>query len=146
MTSFNSLHPGNFFFFFFLPSADFFLNQLFQKTLSGIPTKCQTDWIQISLRILTSLIWFQTVCRRYQQTTLGGIDLKCNWSASTSFNSLPPGNFFFRLLIFSKWTFSKNSFRNTFRVSNRLDPDQAQHFVGCDLVPNCLQKISADDT
>ena len=32
------------------------------------------------------------------------------------------------------------------RVSNSLDPDQAQHFVGPDLGPNCLQRISADDT
>ena len=31
-------------------------------------------------------------------------------------------------------------------MSNRLDPDQAQHFVGLDLGPNCLQKLSADDT
>ena len=31
-------------------------------------------------------------------------------------------------------------------MSNRLDLDQAQHFVGPDLVPNCLQKLSADDT
>ena len=44
---------------------------------------------------------------------------------------------FCRLLIFfSKLTFSEENFRNTFRVlytfrlSNRLDPDQAQHFVG----------------
>ena len=31
-------------------------------------------------------------------------------------------------------------------MSNRLDPDQARHFVGPDLDPNCLQKLSADDT
>ena len=37
-------------------------------------------------------------------------------------------------------------FRNTIRVSNSLDPDQAQHFVGPDLGPNCLQRLSADDT
>ena len=37
---------------------------------------------------------------------------------------------------------SKNSFRNTIRVSNRLDPDQARHFVGPDLGHNCLQKLS----
>ena len=30
------------------------------------------------------------------------------------------------------------------RVSNSLDPDQAQHFVGPDLGPNCLQRLSAD--
>ena len=47
---------------------------------------------------------------------------------------------------FSKSTFSKNSFRNTIRVSNSLDPDQARRSVGPDLVPNCMQKLSADDT
>ena len=31
-------------------------------------------------------------------------------------------------------------------VSNCLDPDQARHFVGPDLGPNCLQRLSADDT
>ena len=47
-------------------------------------------------------------------------------------------------VFFSKLTFSKNSFRNTIRVSNSLDPDQAS--VWPDLGPNCLQKILADDT
>ena len=42
--------------------------------------------------------------------------------------------------------FQKKSLRNTIRVSNILDPDQAQHFVGPDLGPNCLQRLSADDT
>ena len=35
--------------------------------------------------------------------------------------------------------FSKDSFRNTIRVSNSLDPDQAGHFEVPDLGPNCLQ-------
>ena len=47
---------------------------------------------------------------------------------------------------FSKSTFSKNSFRNTIRVSNSLDQDQVRHFVGPDLGPNCLQKVSAEGT
>ena len=38
--------------------------------------------------------------------------------------------FFF---FFSKSTFSKNYFKNTIRVSNRLDPDQARHYFGPDL-------------
>ena len=46
---------------------------------------------------------------------------------------------------FSK-SFSKNSFRNSTRVSNSLDPDRARHFVRSDLGPNCLQMLSADDT
>ena len=36
--------------------------------------------------------------------------------------------------LFSKLAFSKNSFRNTSRVSNSLDPDQDGHSVGPDLV------------
>ena len=39
------------------------------------------------------------------------------------------------------WLFD---FFNTIRVSNSLDPHQAGHFVGPDLGPNCLQKLSAD--
>ena len=31
-------------------------------------------------------------------------------------------------------------------MSNRMDPDQARRFVGPDLDPNCLQKLSADET
>ena len=92
----------------FLLSAEFFQNQLFQKILSGKPSKCQTDWIQI----------------------------RTNFS----------GCFFVVCRIFSKSTFSKNYFRNTIWVSNRLDPDHDLHFVGPDLGPNCLQKLSADDT
>ena len=36
-------------------------------------------------------------------------------------------------------------FFNTIRVSNSLDPDQARHFVGPDLGPNSLQRLSADN-
>ena len=35
--------------------------------------------------------------------------------------------------------------RNTIKMSNSLDSDQARHFVRPDLGPNCLQKLSADD-
>ena len=38
----------------------------------------------------------------------------------------------------------KTSFRNTIRVSNSLDPDQARRFVGPDLGPNYLQRLAAD--
>ena len=31
-------------------------------------------------------------------------------------------------------------------MSNSLDPDQARRFVGPDLGPNCLPRLSADDT
>ena len=42
--------------------------------------------------------------------------------------------------------FSKEKIRDTIRVSNSLDPDQARRFVGPDLGPNCLQNLSAEDT
>ena len=45
------------------------------------------------------------------------------------------------LIFFSESTFSKKSFRNTIRVSNSLDTDQAQHFVWPDLGPNCLERF-----
>ena len=31
-------------------------------------------------------------------------------------------------------------------MSNSLDPDQDRHSVGPDLGPNCLQRLSADNT
>ena len=31
-------------------------------------------------------------------------------------------------------------------MSNSLDPDQARHSVRPDLGPNCLQRLSADDS
>ena len=54
---------------------------------------------------------------------------------------------FCRLLIFSKsFLLLKKSLRNTIRMPNSLDPDQARRLVGPDMGPNCLQKLSADDT
>ena len=64
---------------FFLSPADFFQNQLFRKILSGIPSECQTDWIQIGPDILSGLIWVQTVRKGYQQTTLVGKELNLHY-------------------------------------------------------------------
>ena len=46
-----------------------FLSKLFQKNLSGIPSDCQTVWIQIRPDVLSGLIWDQTVCKGNQQMT-----------------------------------------------------------------------------
>ena len=52
---------------------------------------------------------------------------------------------FCRLLIyFSKFN-TKKYFRNTIRVSNSLDPGQAQLSVESDLDPYFLQRTAADD-
>ena len=58
-------------FYAFLSSADFFQNQLFEQFFH-VPSKCQTDWIQSRPDHLSGLIWVQSVCKCYQQTTLIG--------------------------------------------------------------------------
>ena len=45
-------------------------------------------------------------------------------------------------IFFQNQLFLKNSFHNTIKVSNSLDPNQSRDYVGPDLGPNCLQKFS----
>ena len=58
----------------FLSSADFFKINFFEKKkkISGTPSEFQTVLIQIRPDILSGLIWVQTACKGYQQTTLVG--------------------------------------------------------------------------
>ena len=56
--------------FIILSSADFFQNQIFRKILSEIASGCQTSWIHIKHGVVSGLIWVQTVCKCYLQTTL----------------------------------------------------------------------------
>ena len=80
-----------------------------------------------------------------KQTNLNVVCLALIVSRQLTLCFLGNFSFFFRLLtFFSILTYSKNSFRNTVRVSNSLDPDQAQHSIGPDLGPNCLQRSAAD--
>ena len=53
---------------------------------------------------------------------------------------LSSADFFFKINV------SKIISRSTIRVSISLDPDQDQCFFRPDLVQNCLQMLSADDT
>ena len=46
---------------------------------------------------------------------------------------------------FSSADFLKNNFFKKHLGVNSLNPDQARHFVGPDLAPKCLQRLSADD-
>ena len=55
-----------------LSSADFFSKSTFSKisfTNTIRDSECQTVWIQIRTNIMLVLIWVQTVCKVYQQTT-----------------------------------------------------------------------------
>ena len=48
----------------------FFKNSFFKKQyLSRKISECQTAWNQIRTDVLSVLIWVQTVCKGYQQTT-----------------------------------------------------------------------------
>ena len=57
--------------------------------------------------------------------------------------SLPLVYHLLRVFFFKINFFLQNSFTDTIRVSNSLDPDQGQHFVIPDLDPNCLHRLSA---
>ena len=70
-----------------LVSADFF-----QKNLPGTLSECQTVWVQIRIDDLSGLIWVQSVCKGYQQTTEVAIGstpqyLKNPFSCSTEYRS-----------------------------------------------------------
>ena len=53
---------------------------------------------------------------------------------------------FCRLLIFFKIIFFEKFFQEHYRVPNSLYPDQAPRFAGSGLGPNCLQRLSVDDS
>ena len=110
-----------------------FLKINFQKNLSVALslTECRrlgpTDKTMV-------LIWVQTVCKGYQQMK----QVAACWVILMPFYVVV-------CCLFSKLTFSKNSYSGTYRVSNSLDPDQDRENVDSDLGPNCLKRLSAYD-
>ena len=58
---------------------------------------------------------------------------------------LSSAEFFFKISLFVV-VFLKKSLGNISGASSSLDLDHARRFVGPDLGPNCLQRLSADDT
>ena len=50
------------------------LQTFFKINFFEIRSECQTVWIQIRIDILSILIWVQTVCKGYKQTTHLGRD------------------------------------------------------------------------
>ena len=95
---------------------------MFFEKKSEILSGCQTLWIQFVRSDLGPI-----ACKCYQQRaqvlTVEDLTFAC-WVLFYAIN---------RLLFFFKLCFSNNSIRNTFKVSNTLDPDQAQQFVVSDL-------------
>ena len=74
----------------------------------------------------------------------------CNkYSTVNNFNKPACDYLFARWIIYLRlfiicWTFFKNSYRNTIRVSNALYPDQNRLYLGTELGPNYFQMLSAD--
>ena len=60
---------GNFSF-FCCRLLTFFKLTFFKKTILGTLSEWQTIWIQIRTDAMSVLIWVQTVCKDYQQTTI----------------------------------------------------------------------------
>ena len=52
------------------------------------------------------------------------------------------------MFLLSNSTFSKSFFFQEYHqsIKNSMDPDQVRRFDGPDLGPNCLQKLSENDT
>ena len=69
---------GNFFCLFVV--CWFFSRSTFMKNSFKNHSECQTVWIQIRPDVASGLIWVQTVCKSYQQTTLGGEELMSDFT------------------------------------------------------------------
>ena len=65
--------PGNFL--KKMSSADFFSKLTFKKKSFRKTTKVSKVWIQIKPNEILGLIWVQTVCKDYRQTTQAGKEL-----------------------------------------------------------------------
>ena len=82
---------GNFSYFVVVCWFFFFKINFFEKNLSGVPSDCQTDWIQIRPDILSSLIWVQSVCKVYQQIALSRQWVNCvSWKLVLALWMPPP--------------------------------------------------------
>ena len=58
---------------------------IFKKRNSGVLSECKTVWIQIRADKMSGLIWIQTVCKGFQQTTKVPI---CRKSVNTFSSSI----------------------------------------------------------
>ena len=152
------------FFILLLSSADFFQHSIFPKIISGTLSECQTVWIQIRTDATSVLIWIQTVCKCYQQTTKVAASKErvniIHYTQSLT-QSLSKRQ---TVWLCRSWSGSK-LFANV--ISRRQKSPLARKelisfitpkvwrshyqsvkpfdYVGPDLGPNCLQMLSADD-
>ena len=105
----------------------FFQNQLFRKTLSVIPSECQTVCIQIRPDIFAGLILVQTVCKGYQQTTL--VD---NSNVLTDSKRTHKDNLFtVNVLKFRTLVACQKGFKQTWQTRIRLLQKQSDQGLPC---------------
>ena len=101
-----------------------FLNQLFQKILSGTQSECQTVWIQIRSDILSGLVWVYTVCKdmsRQQNLQLAGKGLIIIGTTSANPRIQINKDFSLKFRLFSyptKLTFGKKIYDRTYNQTN----------------------------
>ena len=122
----NSLHTRYIPNFFFVVCLLFSKTFFFPKILSGVPSECQTVWIQIRPDILSGLIWVQTVCKRYQFAK--------DISYQTVWIQIRPDKTSGLILV--------QTVCKSYQLSNNLNPDQTYQNVRSELGSNCLQKLS----
>ena len=118
-------------FFMLLCRLLIFSKSTFSKKFLGIQSECRTVWIQMSSDILSCLILVHTVCKSYQQPTLG-----CKEYSIKLFACLVCC----RLQTFFRIFWGKNPFRNTIGVSNSLEPDQ--NLIWVQTVCKCFQQTT----
>ena len=111
---------------YFWPSLSYHLSlrSLFCLCLSG------------SLRQVLLYLLFTTICLWLESCKL--TLFFASWEIFPAFLSSTLKIKFFEKII--------SGFSNMIRVSNSLDADHARDSAGPDLIPNCLQKLSADNT
>ena len=89
-----NLCPLGKFFMLFCRLLNFFQKQLFLKILSGIPSECQTVWIQIRPNETLGLIWAQSVSKGYEQTIPVSNELNAIMKNTIRWNDLDDMNLF----------------------------------------------------
>ena len=74
-----------------LSSADFFSKSTFSENSFRNIIRVSNVWIQVRPDILLGLIWVQTVCKGYQQTTVVSDKEGAQWLSGRVLGSRPRG-------------------------------------------------------
>ena len=101
-----------------------------KKFFQGCHIECRTVWFQIRMDELSGLIWVQTVCKLYQQTTMAGKEWRKTKSLEWKIVSIS------YLSGHAKTALSGDFCSLLITFASRLDPDLDRQNVSPDLDPN----------